>query len=350
MIKLDGVSKQYLYGARVLFGVDLEVKDGEIVSVLGDEQSGKTTLLKVVAGVTDCEGQVLIDGSPIAKKPDDVIMVFDDLAIFDNRSCYYNLAYPLKIRGLDKAAIDVKVKECAKRAGITAILYERAGKASLIDRKRLALARLFLRDCKAVLVDDITRGLDKEEAATLWSEVAPVLVEKAREGKNVIFATRDKDEALSIADRIVVLHYREVKQIGTYEDVMQNPSNVWAAQAFDEDYHFEKATLDVKNGALVCKTCDGYKIDVSHLCGKVAPEYIGKTVLAGWRSDCYDVDGERKIAVDYALKRQDGYILVCGDARVKSKEKSNEVGTLPLANATRLFDDTNENSIVKGNL
>lgn len=186
MIKLDGVSKQYLYGARVLFGVDLEVKDGEIVSVLGDEQSGKTTLLKVVAGVTDCEGQVLIDGSPIAKKPDDVIMVFDDLAIFDNRSCYYNLAYPLKIRGLDKAAIDVKVKECAKRAGITAILYERAGKASLIDRKRLALARLFLRDCKAVLVDDITRGLDKEEAATLWSEVAPVLVEKAREGKSVI--------------------------------------------------------------------------------------------------------------------------------------------------------------------
>lgn len=350
MIKLDGVSKQYLYGARVLFGVDLEVKDGEIVSVLGDEQSGKTTLLKVVAGVTDCEGQVLIDGSPIAKKPDDVIMVFDDLAIFDNRSCYYNLAYPLKIRGLDKAAIDVKVKECAKIAGITAILYERAGKASLIDRKRLALARLFLRDCKAVLVDDIARGLDKEEAATLWSEVAPVLVEKAREGKSVIFATRDKDEALSIADRIVVLHYREVKQIGTYEDVMQNPSNVWAAQAFDEDYHFEKATLDVKNGALVCKTCDGYKIDVSHLCGKVAPEYIGKTVLAGWRSDCYDVDGERKIAVDYALKRQDGYILVCGDARVKSKEKSNEVGTLPLANATRLFDDTNENSIVKGNL
>lgn len=350
MIKLDGVSKQYLYGARVLFGVDLEVKDGEIVSVLGDEQSGKTTLLKVVAGVTDCEGQVLIDGSPIAKKPDDVIMVFDDLAIFDNRSCYYNLAYPLKIRGLDKAAIDVKVKECAKRAGITAILYERAGKASLIDRKRLALARLFLRDCKAVLVDDITRGFDKEEAATLWSEVAPVLVEKAREGKSVIFATRDKDEALSIADRIVVLHYREVKQIGTYEDVMQNPSNVWAAQAFDEDYHFEKATLDVKNGALVCNTLDGYKIDVSHLCGKVATEYIGKTVLAGWRSDCYDVDGERKIAVDYALKRQDGYVLVCGDARVKSKEKSNKVGTLPLANATRLFDDTNENSIVKGNL
>lgn len=69
MIKLDGVSKQYLYGARVLFGMDLTVADGEIVSVLGDEQSGKTTLLKVIAGVTDCEGQVLIEARRTQKSP-----------------------------------------------------------------------------------------------------------------------------------------------------------------------------------------------------------------------------------------------------------------------------------------
>ena len=350
MIKLDGVSKQYLYGARVLFGMDLTVADGEIVSVLGDEQSGKTTLLKVIAGVTDCEGQVLIDGSPIAKKPDDVIMVFDDLAIFDNRSCYYNLAYPLKIRGLGKDAIDEKVKECAMRVGITASLYERAGKMSLIDKKRLALARLFLRDCKVILVDDITRGLDKDEAKTLWREVEPILVQKAAEGKSVIFATRDKDEALSVADRIVVMHYREVKQIGKYCDIMRNPSNVWAAQAFDEDYHFEKATLEEVDGELVCNTLDGHKIDVSHLCGKVAPEYIGKTVLAGWQSDCFDVDGGRKVKADYSIATTQGYALMAGEQRIFSKQNLQQVGTLPLANAARLFDETNENSIVKGSL
>lgn len=350
MIKLDGVSKQYLYGARVLFGVDLTVADGEIVSVLGDEQSGKTTLLKVIAGVTDCEGQVLIDGSPIAKKPDDVIMVFDDLAVFDNRSCYYNLAYPLKIRGLSKDAIDEKVKECAMRVGITASLYERAGKMSLIDKKRLALARLFLRDCKVILVDDITRGLDKDEAKTLWREVEPILVQKAAEGKSVIFATRDKDEALSVADRIVVMHYREVKQIGKYCDIKRNPSNVWAVQAFDEDYHFEKATLSLEDGNLVCTTLDGYTVDVSHLCGKVAPEYIGKTVLAGWQSDCFDVDGERKVKTDYSIATTHGYTLVAGEQRIFCKQNLQEVGTLPLANSVWLFDETNENSIVKGSL
>ena len=115
---------------------------------------------------------------------------------------------------------------------------------------------------------------------------------------------------MSVADRIVVMHYREVKQIGKYCDIMRNPSNVWAAQAFDEDYHFEKATLEEVDGELVCNTLDGHKIDVSHLCGKVAPEYIGKTVLAGWQSDCFDVDGERKFKVDYSIATMQGYTLV----------------------------------------
>lgn len=94
MIELKGVTKQYLYGARVLGSVELKVDDGGIVALLGDKGSGKTTLLKVAAGVTDCEGEVLISGAPLAKRPDDVLMVFDDLAVFKNRTFYYNLAYP----------------------------------------------------------------------------------------------------------------------------------------------------------------------------------------------------------------------------------------------------------------
>lgn len=163
MIKLDGVSKQYIYGARVFAPVDMTINDGEIVALLGDELSGKTTFLKVVAGVTDSEGKVLFDGEPLAKKPDDVIMIFDDLALFANRSCYYNLAYPLKIRGANKDEIDKRVKAAAEKVGITASLYFKARKLDSIDKKRLAIARLFLRDFKVALVDDITRGLKKEE-------------------------------------------------------------------------------------------------------------------------------------------------------------------------------------------
>lgn len=251
MIKLDGVSKQYLYGARVFAPVEMTINDGEIVALLGDELSGKTTFLKVVAGVTDSEGKVLFDGEPLAKKPDDVIMIFDDLALFANRSCYYNLAYPLKIRGANKDEIDKRVKAAAEKVGITASLYFKARKLDSIDKKRLAIARLFLRDFKVALVDDITRGLKKEDAKTLWQEVAPALQDFAKEGKIVIFATRDKDEAISIADRIVVTHYRQIKQIGTLEQILQNPSNIWAAQAFDEDYAFEKRGWKLRTANLL---------------------------------------------------------------------------------------------------
>lgn len=347
MLELVGVSKQYLYGARVLGSLDMKIEDGKILALLGDELSGKTTFLKVVASVTDCEGKVLFDGEPIDKKPDDVIMVFDDLAMFENRTCYYNLAYPLIIRGYDKDRIKQIVNDCAEKTGVVAILYDKAKKTSLIDLKRLAIARLFLRPAKVILVDDITRGLDKDEARVLWSEVAPILQNMAREGKIVIFATRDKDEALSIADTIAVMHYGEVKQVGTYEQILANPSNVWAVQAFDNDYRFEKAHLDQKDGKLVATTLDNYDIDLSHLDGKIATGYIGKDVFVGWASDCYDVNGDRKESVQNSIRTRNGYELRTKSGVVHCKQMLDEVGTLPVQNCARVYDFASENSIMK---
>lgn len=350
MLELVGVSKQYLYGARVLGTLDMKIEDGQIVALLGDELSGKTTFLKVVASVTDCEGRVLFDGQPLDKKPDDVIMVFDDLAMFENRSCYYNLAYPLIIRGYDKGKINEIVNDCAEKAGVVAILRDKVKKTSLIDRKRLAIARLYSRPSKVILVDDITRGLDKDEALELWAEVAPVLQNFAKQGKIVIFATRDKDEALSIADKIAVLHYGEVKQVGTYEQILQNPSNIWAVQAFDKDYNFEKAHLDVKDGALVATTADGYDIDLKHLDGKIIDGYIDKDVFVGWASDCYDVDGERKEDVKSYIRTPSGYELTTQNHVVHSARLLEKAGTLPMKNTAKLYDFASENSIIKDEL
>lgn len=347
MLELIGVSKQYLYGARVLGTLDMKIDDGQIVALLGDELSGKTTFLKVVASVTDCEGQVLFDGQPLDEKPDDVIMVFDDLAMFGNRSCYYNLAYPLIIRGYDKRKINEIVNDCAEKAGVVAILRDRAKKTSLIDRKRLAIVRLYSRPSKVILVDDITRGLDKNEARELWAEVTPVLQNFAKQGKIVIFATRDKDEALSIADKIAVLHYGEVKQIGTFEQILQNPSNIWAVQAFDNDYHFEKARLDRKDGRLFATTADGYDIDVQYLDGKIVDGYVGKDVFVGWNSDCYDASGGRQEEVKNCIRAQNGYKSVTQNNVVYSPKKLEKTGTLPIKNTAKLYDFASENSIIK---
>lgn len=348
MIELVGVTKQYLYGARVLGTVDMTIKDGEIIALLGEEQSGKTTFIKVVGGVTDCEGEIYVDGKKTTCKTDDVIIVFDDLAMFENRTVYQNMAYPLKIRGLDDFEIDKKVKECAERVGIVACLYDKVKKLPLIDQKRVALSRIFLRDPKLILVDELTRGLSYDDARTLWSEAIPMLLERAKEGISVVFSTKDKDEAISIADRIAVFHYGSIKQVGTYDEILSNPSNIWAIQALDCDYHFENATLERRDSKLVGTLDDGYTVDLSHLDGKIADGYEGRKVYLGWKSSDFDIGGNRKQAVAYSLRTADGYILVTDNGfRIHSPNDLLEVGTLPNAFGALPFDAMGENSIVK---
>ena len=362
MIELRGVTKQYLYGARVLGATELRVEDGEIVALLGDAQSGKTTMLKVIAGVTDCEGEVLIDGSPIAKKPDDVLMVFDDLAVFKNRSFYYNLAYPLKIRGVEKSEIERRVYAAAERIGITAWLKDKVSKAPLIQVKRLGLARLFLRDFRVLLIDDITRGLSREEADELWGEVVPILIEKAAKGVSVMYATTDSGEAVSVADRIAVLHYGEVKQVGTVEQIYKTPDSIWAAQAIDKYYHFERARLEDKDGALqivlgvqtpVSKAneypiSNEYRISIEHLRNEIASGYIGKDVYVGWHADCFAKSGERSERVSYAIRINDEYLMRTESGIwVKDEDKRETVCTLPMAEEVRIFDFASENSLHK---
>lgn len=358
MIEFIGVSKQYPYGARVLGATDIKIDDGEIFALLGDEQSGKTTFIKVAGVVTDCEGEVRIDGKRVCAKTDDVIVVFDDLALFENRTFYYNLAYPLRIRGYDKAAIDEKVQFCAQKLGITACLYEKVKKMPLIDKKRLAIARLYLRGARVILVDDITRGLDKAQARELWSEVAPIFLEKAKDGASVIFSTTDKDEALSVCDRTAILHYGQIKQVGTVEEIRKSPANIWAAQAMDGDYHFERARLCRKGGKLVATIAIDtpvalsereYDVDVSRLDGMIAQGYEDKDVYVGWNCCDYLDDGERTENVKYSLKDEKGYILVCESGlKIHCGERKDIACTLPVADKVRLFDFASENSILKG--
>lgn len=355
MIELEGVTKQYLYGARILGSTEMCVDDGEIVALLGDNGSGKTTLLKVIAGVTDCDGKVLIDGNSVAKRPDDVVMVFDDLAVFENRSFYYNLAYPLMIRGYDKADIDKKVKECAERLGIVACLYERVRKMPLIDVKRLAVARLFLRKYRALLVDDITDGLSREEAEELWGEVMPILLEIAKSGVSVIYSTKSLKEALSISDRIAVLHCGELKQLDSAKRIYDAPSNIWAAQATDTHYYFERARLEAENGKLTVvlgvktpnKPSDEYRLDGSAFIGKIAYGYENKQIYVGWHACDFADDGERLEDVAYAVFEDGRYILhTVSDICVESAVKKSRVCTLPKIEKVMLFDFENENSIL----
>ncbi len=346
MIELNGVTKQYLYGARVLGTADITVSDGEIVALLGGVGSGKTSLLKAVTGVTDCEGEVLFDGAPISKKPDGIVMIFDDLAQFERRNFFYNLAYPLKIRGVAKEEIAAVVYDAAARLGITACLYQRVSKATPVERKRLSLARLYLRRTKHIFIDDITSGLSAEDAQTLWAEVIPILREKAGEGASIIFATSKLSEAMSVADRIAVMHAGEIKQLDSYDNIAANPASVWAAEALDPDFAFERVALKPFEGALNAVFDGRYAVNIDEMKDRILPSYLDKEVLAGWKSQDYDLDGERAEQVEYAVRTKDGYVLHAGGRAVHCPYRRDSVGTLPKRDKILLFDATNENSIL----
>ena len=350
MIVLNGVTKQYLYGARVLDALDMEIKDGEIIAVLGDEGSGKTTFVKVVSAVEDFEGEILLDGKPMVQKTDDTIVVFDDLALFENRTFRYNLSYPLAIRGYDKAEIQTRVEEAAEKLGVFACLNDKVKSSTLLDKKRLAVARLLLRDAKAVFVDDITNGLCASDAKILLSQLQPILFEFAKREASIVFATPNREEARAIADRIVVLHYGEVKQIGTFDEIYSCPQNIWAGEAVDEHFVFEEAKLESVNGKLQLVFADTngeYAFDASRFDGAILNGYVGKNVYVGWHGEDYADDAERKEKVNYCLRLENAWLNVAESGkRVLSKEKMQEVCTLPKIDKCYLFDRQNENSIL----
>lgn len=190
MLTLKGVTKQYLYGARLFGALDLTVADGEIVVVYGGEGSGKTSFLKTVAGVEDSEGEILVCGESTKVKTDNVVMVFDDGCVFGFRSVFDNLAFPLKIRRVDKVEIASRVIRAAEKTGIGGCLRLRARSLSAEEQRRMSLARIFVRDAPLVLIDEPTKGLSKEEASAVWADLAPLLKERAAAGASVIFPPR----------------------------------------------------------------------------------------------------------------------------------------------------------------
>lgn len=354
MLRFVGVTKQYLYGARLFGALDLTVADGEIIAVYGDEGAGKTSFLKTAAGAEECEGEVLLDGKKVGGRTDDVIMVFEDGAVFKWRTAFDNLAYPLKLRGTDKVEIASRVLAAAEKTGIGGVCLDlRARSLSAAERRRMSLARLFLRDAKLLVIDEPTAGLSRKEAESLWSDVAPLLKEKAAQGVTVIYSTSSREEALSICDRLVVLHNGEVKQIASVPEILRDPENVWAAQAVDGNYNYEKCLLFDENGALNIVFRNGKRISAEVFRGKIAEGYVGKEVLCGWyptksATACGSAREGFSERVVYSVADRYGRTLTTKSGlRTRSDADAETADAYPCEDGFALFDATNENSITK---
>ncbi|MCM1130878.1 MAG: sn-glycerol-3-phosphate ABC transporter ATP-binding protein UgpC [Roseburia sp.] len=227
---LKNVNKIYPNGAHAVHNFNLTVKDGEFVVLVGPSGCGKSTTLRMIAGLEGItEGDMLIDGervNSLAPVDRDIAMVFQNYALYYNMSVYDNIGISLKIRHEQKQAIHKNVKAAAERFSLTEYLNRRPANLSGGQKQRVALGRTVVRDPKIFLMDEPLSNLDAKLREQTRSEI--VKLQKSL-NTTTIYVTHDQIEAMTMADRIVVMSMGYVQQIGTPLDIYNNPSNLFVA-------------------------------------------------------------------------------------------------------------------------
>ncbi len=228
-LRLQGVEKRF--GAvHVIKGVDIEAEKGEFVVFVGPSGCGKSTLLRMIAGLEETSaGDIFIDGAKVtdlepAKRK--VSMVFQSYALFPHMSVRENIAFGLKMSKTPKSEIERQVAEAARILQMEALLDRRPRELSGGQRQRVAIGRAIVRHPKLFLFDEPLSNLDAELRATMRAEIARLHSDL---GVTMIYVTHDQIEAMTLADRIVVLRAGIVEQIGSPQELYDKPANTFVA-------------------------------------------------------------------------------------------------------------------------
>jgi multiple sugar transport system ATP-binding protein len=228
-ISLKQVSK--VFGElKVIPSIDLEINDGEFVVFVGPSGCGKSTLLRLIAGLEDVSGgKIIIDGQDAtAKGPAQrgLAMVFQSYALYPHMSVYKNIAFPLKMANMDKAEIDRKVRDAAKVLNLTDYLERRPGQLSGGQRQRVAIGRAIVREPAAFLFDEPLSNLDAALRVNMRLEISEL---HQTLGTTMVYVTHDQVEAMTMADKIVVLNRGNIEQVGSPLDLYRSPKNLFVA-------------------------------------------------------------------------------------------------------------------------
>ena len=228
-VTVSGVFKRF-GSVAALQEIDLTVHDNEFVVLVGPSGSGKSTLLRIVAGLErQSEGSVAIDGrdmAGIAPKDRDVAMVFQSHALYPHMNVFDNLAFNQRIRGVDRKTVDRKVREVAERLEITELLRRRPRQMSGGQRQRVAIGRALVRDPRIFLFDEPLSNLDAELRVRLRTVIKRLHKEMRRTS---VYVTHDQVEAMTLADRVVVLRDGRIEQIGDPDTLYERPANEFVA-------------------------------------------------------------------------------------------------------------------------
>jgi ABC-type Fe3+/spermidine/putrescine transport system ATPase subunit len=229
-IELQGLVREFDDGTRI-GPIDLTIQNGELLTLLGPSGSGKTTTLRMVAGfIKNVEGKLLFDGKDIIDVPPrerSIGMVFQSVALFPNMSVYQNISFGPEMAGWTREKTIERVEELADLLGIRRLLLRKVSEISGGEAQRVALARALAKEPKLLLLDEPLSALDPQLREKLQTEIRRI---QRTLNITTIYVTHSQDEAFAISDRVAILNDGLVIQVGTPEELYDNPANEFVAR------------------------------------------------------------------------------------------------------------------------
>ena len=278
IIELRHISKVYSdNGFKAVDDFNLEVKRGEFVTFLGPSGCGKTTTLRMIAGFEmPTSGEILLNGEDISQLPANkrpINTVFQRYALFPHMNIYENIAFGLKIKKMPKDDIDRKVKEMLKLVALEGFEKRSVDSLSGGQQQRIAIARALVNEPKVLLLDEPLGALDLKLRQEMQTELKKI---QQKLGITFIFVTHDQEEALTMSDTIVVMNKGKIQQMGTPEDIYNEPENAFVARFIGESNIFDGIMHD------------DYKVE---FCGK--------------NFDCVDKGFDKDENIDVVIRPED---------------------------------------------
>ncbi len=337
---------------NIIHGISFDIQDGEFVVLVGPSGCGKSTLLRMLAGLEEITGgEIAIDGkvvNDVDSKDRDIAMVFQSYALYPHMTVGENMAFSLKLRRAPKAEIDERVSRAAKILNLDTLLHRFPRELSGGQRQRVAMGRAIVRDPKVFLFDEPLSNLDAKLRVAMRAEIKAL---HQRLQTTTVYVTHDQIEAMTMADRIVVMHDGIIEQIGTPLELFDQPQNLFVAQFIGSP------AMNVLQGTagLSCVEAEGEKWPVSPEAS--AALAAGKNVHYGIRpSDIHIGTASEGVPAKVVVVEPTGaeteLLVQVGNARLvvvlhgRTNAKPDDmIGLVIHADKVHLFDGKTENRI-----
>ena len=285
-VRLRQVSKVYPGGVAAVYSLDLAVADGEFVVLVGPSGCGKTTTLRMIAGLEEVsEGEIEIGGAVVNEveaSERDVAMVFQNYALYPHMTVFGNLAFGLRMRKVSKREIERRVEDTAKLLGLMGLLKRKPRELSGGEQQRVALGRALVREARVLLFDEPLSNLDAKMRVAMRAELKQL---HQRLGRTTIYVTHDQEEAMSLGERIVVMHQGRVRQEGQPVEVYRRPADRFVGSFVGTPgMNFLSGTIEEVSGRKVFRV-GSVDLGLPERFNGRLEEYVGREMVLGIRPE-----------------------------------------------------------------